>query len=303
MKTLTIAIIMTIVGFGAAYFIFASDGTTPVGESSAATQQYTCGMHPEIISDEPGYCPLCSMKLTPKRDGSISSSSGITIDPTTSQNMGVVTSMARYQNLVRNINSFGQVAYNESNIYKMNLKVEGWIEKLYADETGMKVSRNQPLFEIYSPKLIAAQEEYLNAKNRAELNSSGSASSILAAAKKRLSNWDISDEQIEALSKSSDINRTIIFRSPANGIIVKKNITEGELVKPGKELYRIADLSTVWVKAYLYEQDVPNVSLGQTAEISFPNIPGQNFSASINYISPFLNSKRQVEIRFELDWQ
>ncbi len=301
MKTITISIFMAIVGFGLAYIIFTSDDATTAGELSSTIQQYTCGMHPEIISDEPGYCPLCSMKLTPKKDGSMSSAGGILIDPTTSQNMGIVTSAAAYHNLTRTINSFGEVTYSEPNMLKINLKIEGWVEKLYADETGLEISKNQPLFEIYSPKLIAAQEEYLNAKRQVTNNSSGSAKNILTAAKKRLLNWDISEDQIEALDETSDIKRTIIIRSPSDGIIIDKNITNGELIKPGKTVYQIADLSTVWVKAYVYEQDVPYLSLGQTAKISFPNVPGQEFETSLNYISPFLNSKRQVEIRFELN--
>ncbi len=301
MKTIIIAIFMAMAGFGLAYLIYASDDNAPAGESSSIVQQYTCGMHPEIISDEPGYCPLCGMKLTPKKDGLSSTAGGILIDPTTSQNMGIVTSAASYQNLVRKIKSFGEVAYSEPNIHKVNLKVEGWVEKLYADETGLEISKNQPLFEIYSPKLVAAQEEYLNALRQAENNSSNSAKNILAAARKRLSNWDISDNQIDALSDESDIKRTMIFYSPTGGIIIAKNITNGEFLKPGKELYQIADLSTVWVRAYVYEQDVPYISLGQTADISFPSVPGRIFRSKINYISPFLNSKRQVEIRFEID--
>jgi RND family efflux transporter MFP subunit len=301
MKTIIIAIFMAITGFGLAYLIFASDNKTPARESSSAAQQYTCGMHPEIISDEPGYCPICSMKLTPKKDGSSSATGGIIIDPTTSQNMGIVTSTVLYQNLIRKIKLFGKVSYSEPNLYEINLKVEGWVEKLYADETGLKISKNQRLLEIYSPKLMAAQEEYLSAKKQAKNNPSGGAKNILAAAKKRLSNWDISDDQIDALSDTSDIKRTMTIHSPANGIIVTKNINDGEFLKPGKELYQIADLSTVWVRAYVYEQDIPYISLGQSADIFIPSLPGRSFRSKINYISPFLNSKRQVEVRFEID--
>jgi len=301
MKTIIVAIFMAIAGFGLAFLIFASDDNASGGESSSIVQQYTCGMHPEIISEEPGYCPLCGMKLTPKKDGSSSATGGIIIDPTTSQNMGIVTSMVSYQNLARKIKSFGEVTYSEPNIHKVNIKVEGWVEKLYADETGLEISKNQPLFEIYSPKLMASQEEYINALRLTENSPSKNANNILEAARKRLSNWDISDDQIEALNDESDIKRTMIINSPAGGIITAKNITEGEYIKPGKELYQIVDLSTVWVKAYIYEQDVPYISLSQTADISIPSLPGQSFASKINYISPFLNSKRQVEVRFELD--
>ncbi|MCP4703662.1 MAG: efflux RND transporter periplasmic adaptor subunit [candidate division Zixibacteria bacterium] len=301
MKTIIIAIVMAIAGFALAFLIITSGSSSPVSESSSAVQQYTCGMHPEIVSDEPGYCPLCSMKLTPKKDGSISSAGGILIDPTTSQNMGIVTSEAYFHSLTRKVKSFGEVTYSEPNIYTVNLKVEGWVEKLFADETGLEISKGQPLFEIYSPKLIAAQEEYLNAKRQVTNNSSGSAKNILTAAKKRLLNWDISEDQIENLDESSDIKRTIIIRSPSDGTIIDKNITNGDFLKPGKELYKIADLSTVWVKAFIYEQDVPYLSHGQPAKISIPSMPGQDFISKIDYISPFLNNKKQIEIRLELD--
>jgi len=292
---------MALAGFGLAFLIFASGDSAHIEESSSTTQQYTCGMHPEIVSDEPGYCPLCSMKLTPKKDGSSSVTGGIIIDPTTSQNMGVVSTKASYQGLVKKINSFGEVTYSEPHLYKINVKIDGWVEKLFADKTGLKIKKNQPLFEIYSPKLISAQEEYLNAKKQATNNPSQNTKNMLSAAKKRLSNWDISDDQIESLTDTSEIKRTMTIRSPGNGIIISKNITNGELIKPGKEIYQIADLSKVWVIAYIYEQDLSFISLDQSADISFPSLPGKSFTSTISYIAPYLNSKQQVEIRFEID--
>jgi membrane fusion protein, copper/silver efflux system len=302
MKVLTISVLMLAVGFGLGY-VFLSQDQPASAASAPAKQLYTCGMHPEIISDEPGYCPICGMKLIPKRDnasGGAVAAGAIQIDPTTTQNMGLVTAAVSKRTITRNLRAFGKVDYDEANIYTVNLKVDGWVEKLYVDETGDQVKKGQPLLEIYSPKLVAAQKEYLVAYDQAKSSDSSNMDNLLRAARQRLLNWDISDDQIERLVNTGEVNRTMIIRSPIDGIVIEKHFNEGEQLKPGTKLYEIADLSSVWVVAYVYEQDLPFVSVGQTAEIDFPNLPGKSYTAKIIYVSPFLDLKRQAEIRLEL---
>jgi len=283
---------------------------TPESESSKAygaeenKQQYTCGMHPEIISDEPGYCPICEMKLTPKKGGAASSGT-VTIDPVTTQNMGLKTVPVEYRTIEKSVRAFGEVNFRQPNVHAVTVKFAGWVERLLVDYEGARVDRGQPLLEIYSPELVAAQKEILIAHKSARQVSPGNdpngMTKLLNAARKRLHNWDISDDQIDNLLTGGEVTRTMIIRAPADGVVVRKNVVEGEQVKPGGQLYEIADISAVWVTAMLYEQDLPWVITGQRATVVVPNLPGKEFTASVSYVSPYLDERRQVEIRLEMD--
>ncbi|MBN1213263.1 MAG: efflux RND transporter periplasmic adaptor subunit, partial [candidate division Zixibacteria bacterium] len=302
MKKYIFAVILISAALGAVY-LFLAPGSTVVAKNNnnPVKRQYTCGMHPEIISDEPGYCPICGMKLTLKKDGTNSSVS-VTIDPVTTRNMGLKTVPVDYLTLSRSVNAFGKVSYREPNLYTVNLKVNGWVEKLYVAFKGERVSKSQPLLEIYSPELMAAQKEYLIAY-KASLNdteAAGNMRSLLEAVRQRLLNWDISDDQLKRLEETGDISRTLSISSPAEGVVVDKKVSEGEYLKAGAELYRLADLSSVWVIASIYEQDLPWVSLGQKATIALPNLPGEKFKATVSYISPYLDERRLAEVRLEL---
>jgi len=307
MKTIIVAIAALVLGFGAAYTLIPrSDNATQVTESTQK-QQYTCGMHPEIISDEPGYCPICGMKLTPKKDGSGSEGS-VRIDPTTTQNMGLVTTPVRYQSITRKVHAFGKIAFSEPLMYSVNLKIDGWIERLFVDHEGERVHKGQSLLEVYSPALVTAQREFLIAYESSQKmedslsdSSAGGMTDLMQASRMRLSNWDISSDQIERLQSSGKITRTMLILSPTDGIVTAKTVSEGDHLKPGSELYKIADLSTVWVIAHIYEQDLPFVSLGQEATVELPNLGGEKHTARVSYISPFLNTGRQVEIRLDLE--
>jgi Cu(I)/Ag(I) efflux system membrane fusion protein/cobalt-zinc-cadmium efflux system membrane fusion protein len=295
MKTTIIAIIALAAGFGLAYIVMANTGGQASMPVAADTQQYTCGMHPEIVTNEPGYCPICEMKLTPKKDGG-SDAGTIRIDPTTSQNMGLVTTAVSRQEITKDVHAFGKVSFAEPNLHSVNVKFDGWVERLFVDREGDRVYRGQPLFEVYSPQLVAAQKEYLVA-----LSAVQALTEVKEAALSRLSNWDISDGQIAALESSGEITRTLTVRAPADGIVVGKKVSEGDRVRPGAELYRIADLSTVWVVAQVYEQDLPFVREGQLATLDFPNLGGDRRQGTVSYVAPFLDSRAQVEIRIEVD--
>jgi len=306
MKIVIIVIVALAVGFGLAYLLI------PRGEQIASTsesiekQLYTCGMHPEIISAEPGYCPICGMKLTLKKDGSGTKGS-VTIDPTTRQNMGLVTTPAHYQSLTRKVRAFGKIAFSEPLVYSVNLKIDGWIERLFVDHEGERVHKGQPLLEVYSPALVAAQREFLIAYESSLKigdsppdSSHRSMNNLMQASRRRLANWDISDDQIERLKSSGEVTRTMKIHSPADGVVIAKHVSEGDYLKQGTELYQIADLSTVWVIAHVYEQDLPFINLGQQATVSLPNLAGEERIATISYISPFLDAQRQVEIRLDV---
>lgn len=264
--------------------------------------QYTCGMHPQIISDEPGNCPICNMKLVVKSD--VSSSGGaIMVDAETSKKMGIATMPASFRKLSKTVRAYGNVTYSEPDVYTVNVKIAGWVEKLLVNESGMKVKKDQPLMEIYSPELIAAQQEYLIAlKTREAMQTDETVPNrMISASYSKLKNWDISDEQINQLITSKRITRTLVFKSPFDGVVTMKNVNEGDYVTPGRDLYKVANLSSVWVSAYVYEQDLPLISEGLIAQVSSPSLPGDEFESEVIYVSPFLDQSKQAEIRLSVE--
>ncbi len=297
-KTILISITCILIGFGAAYLILPLSQNTPQAAASGETAQlYTCGMHPEIISEEPGICPICNMKLTPKRESG-DNEGAIRIDPATKQNMGLVTTQAEYRKLTKTVSTFGKISVPDPNRYTVNLKVDGWVERLYVDEQGQSVSKGQPLLEIYSPELVAAQRELLVAKKS---NSNASMIRLANAASQRLQNWDISEDQLRRLEDTGEVKRTMIIRSPANGIVKNKAVSKGDRISARSLLYEIVDLSKVWVEASVYEQDLPYVQVGQKARVNIPSLPGQKFDGEVTFISPILDDNSQAEIRLTLD--
>ncbi|RKX25103.1 MAG: hypothetical protein DRP45_06745, partial [Candidatus Zixiibacteriota bacterium] len=161
---------------------------------------------------------------------------------------------------------------------------------------GERVYKGQPLLELYSPDLVAAQREYLIAVESGE-----AVANLVEASRHRLTNWDISEDQIERLESSGKITRTMTIISPANGIVISKKVSEGDYLKPGAKLYEISDLSTVWVVAHVYEQDVPFVYMDQKAGVLLPNTDNIKITATISYVSPFLDTHGQVEIRLDIN--
>jgi Cu(I)/Ag(I) efflux system membrane fusion protein/cobalt-zinc-cadmium efflux system membrane fusion protein len=222
--------------------------------------------------------------------------------------MGIRTAMVEEKELSRTIRTVGTIEYNEELLYSVNTKIFGWIEKLYVENTGDPVKKGQPLLEIYAPELVSTQQEYLTAlKNFQQLKDSpypetrNGAEELLKSTKLRLLYWDISEEQIDKLEKSGEVKKTLILYSPAKGVVTERNVTAGASVDMGSELYKIADLSTVWIQAQIYEYELPYVKMGQTAHIELSYFPGEMFEGKISYIYPYLNEMtRDVKVRIEL---
>jgi len=283
----------------------------PAEKPKGPTQYYTCGMHPWVVLPEPGDCPICHMKLVPLDPAKFTGQ--VTVNPVMAWNIGVRTAPVTVGPVTRTIRTVGMVDYNEGLVWDVNLKVAGWIEKLYVTYVGQPVEKGQPLFELYSPDLYTAQEEYLLAvKGKAAAKGmDGAAASpelarmegdLLAAARKRLQNFDISDEQIAALEKSGTAAKTMTIRSPYKGLVIAKTVYEGMRVETGMQPFRIADHSKVWVLVTLYEYQLPFVDVGQKAVMTLPYLPGQTFEGKITYIYPHLDTElRQVKVRLEFD--
>ena len=311
-----------------------STGTSEGGET-AQVQLWTCGMHPNVIAEEPGQCPICGMNLTPVKQAAAdeghdieaghASGAGeepaappeetagstrdavIVIDPVTIQNIGVQTAAVRERPLTRSIRTVGHLDYNEEMFSRINVKYAGWIEKLYVNETGQQVGAGDPLLDIYSPELVAAQEEYLlafqhlrNLEGSAFDSIAKGAESLLDASRRRLLYWDVTEDQIRELEARGAITRTLTIYAPSKGIVVERMAELGMRVTPGMDMYRMADLSTIWAFAHVYDADAPWLSPGLTAEMELPYNPGKVYRGRIDYIYPYLDqASRDIKIRLE----
>jgi len=224
------------------------------------------------------------------------------------QLIGVKTAPVVMRPLAKVIRTVGKVDYDETKLVSVNLKIEGWVEELFVDYTGKLVKKGQPLFTIYSPELVSVQEEYLLAlkgqkylKGSAFNDIASGAHTLLESAKRRLLLWDITEKQIEELERRGKPDTYLTIYSPVTGFVVEKNVVKGLHIMPGMDLYRIADLSTVWVYADIYEYEVPYVKVGEPAIITVTSYPGEVWVGRIGYIYPYLEgTTRTLKVRLEV---
>jgi Cu(I)/Ag(I) efflux system membrane fusion protein len=209
--------------------------------------------------------------------------------------------------LDKTVRASGRVEIDESRTYTVTAKFEGYIERLYVNTSGQPVGRGQPLFEVYSPELVSAQREYaIAAQGVGQLSEAGGEAQgamkqLAESSLQRLKNWDISDEQVKALARSGESKRTLTFRSPVAGVVTEKKAVQGMRFMPGETLFQIADTSTVWVQADVFEQDIAAVNIGQKAKIRINAYPGEVFEGRIAYVYPTLKAEtRTVSVRIEL---
>lgn len=266
-------------------------------------------MDPGYISDKPGKSPM-GMDLVPvyADEDESPSAHAIRIDPVTIQNMGIRTAVLKRGPLVKTIRTVGRIDYDEQLVTFINTKFEGWIEKLYVNETGQHVDKGQPLFDVYSPQLYSAQEEYLAGLRGLETLAASTeavkeqARRLLEAARIKLEYLDVSDEQIDALRRAGEIQKTLLIHSPSRGIVTEKMALEGMYVQPGMKLYTIADLSRVWAYVDIYEYQLPWVRVGQQATMTLPYVPGREFLGKVVYIYPYLEKQtRVIKVRLEFE--
>jgi RND family efflux transporter MFP subunit len=263
-------------------------------------------MDPTYIRDKPGKSPM-GMDLVPVYEGE-SSEGVIKIDPVTVQNIGVKTTDVTRGPLIATVRTVGQVTYNEALVQHIHTKVSGWVEDLFVNTTGQEVSKGEELLSIYSPELVATQQEYLQAlryerqtgtSTFKDVASGGKA--LVDATRRRLLYMDIDPAQIEALEKRGTIQKAMTLRSPTHGIVIDKKVLAGMKVTPGMELYTIADISNIWVLGSIYEYELPFIRTGQEAEITLPYEPGVVYKGRISFIYPYLSAAtRTVQIRIDL---
>lgn len=267
---------------------------------------YTCTMHPSVHESQPGRCPICNMDLVPvaKKPGGDGGPVDLSfhVSDAKQQLVGVTFATAERRAVHKVINAYGQADYDETGLAVVNLRVSGWIEKLHVDYTGQVVRKGDPLFHLYSPDLVSAQSEYLLARKSSHAVTGAYAETLVETARERLRLWQITDEQVQELERAGKPMTSIPILSPVSGVVVEKMAVEGMRIEPSMTLYRIADLSSIWLQADVYESELRFVKVGQTATVTLPALAGRALEGRVSYIDPVLNpATRAARVRIVLD--
>jgi multidrug efflux pump subunit AcrA (membrane-fusion protein) len=275
----------------AALLSAACSKTPAVAKSEKKIKYYKSTMMLGEVSETPRKDSM-GMEMVPVYEGE-EESSAITVDPVTIQEMGVRTAPVRKGPLRRVVRTVGTVEFNETALADVTTRFSGFIENLYVDSTGKQVSKGEPLFDIYSPDLYSAQNEYVLALKQG-------AAGLKASARQKLSLYEISEDQIAELEKTRQPQRTLSVRAPIDGIVVEKMAVQGQRAEAGMKLYRLADLAIVWVQSQIYEQDLAYIKLGQEAEVSLSYLPDRKFRGRVTYVYPTVDEKtRTARVRME----
>ena len=370
MKYRVIAIAVTLVlGVGLTGLAL-TPGCRKASGPQAEAVKYHCPMHPTIVSDKPGDCPICGMRLVPmekqlaeptgvkpeaaapgagkpaatqkkimyrstmnpneisdkpgkdsmgmemvafevEEGGSESRPKGlapVSITAETRQRMGLTLGTVERRTLFRDVRTSARIVADETRLYKVNTKIDGWVDKLFINVTGQQVRKGNPLLTIYSPELVSTQQEYVTALGNLKLVAQGSddvanrgAASLLDAARRRLEFWDVSDEQIKRLEQTGKVEKDLTLYSPADGWVTEKNVLAGQKIMAGEPLLVISDLTRVWGDADIYQSDLPYVKVGMPAEITIPYWDGKSFQGTVAFVAPTVDSEtRTVKARLNI---
>jgi Cu(I)/Ag(I) efflux system membrane fusion protein len=319
-------------------------------ESLHNKQMYQCPMHPQIIQDHAGTCPICGMDLVPmegaapKEKGKLvfyrspmnpsltsqvpmkdemgmdyvpvyegelkGEASGVEdhavvkIDPERQQLIGLRTDKVAEGAVSGELRALGRVVVDETRVRKVNVKVDGFVERLFVDFIGKPVAKGQPLFSFYSPDFVSAQREYLLAlktqKALAGGSLQGSGGELLESARHRLALWDVPKEAIEHLEKTGEVLRALTLRSPISGVVTAKNVVEGARITPADTPLEITDLSRVWVQIDVYEVELGRAKVGTPAELTVQSAPGRTYKGRVAFVDPVMDPKtRTAKARLE----
>jgi membrane fusion protein, copper/silver efflux system len=314
---------MAVAALGALNFYFGWSGGEHAG--GAAQTIYYCPMHPGVQQDHPGECPICNMTLVPRAagepvkaaaapaDGGASVPGLVPIDITVErqQLMGMRSARVTRERLAPELRTIGTVAASEKGLAVIQTRFSGWIEQLMVTQTGQKVARNQVLATIYSPELLQAQQEYLTALKWSPTGSApvppadsahvGNLEGLASDARTRLELLGISAPELDEIARTGQPVRALKIRSPVSGYVIDKPVVQGMAVQPGAPLFQIADLSTIWVLAEVYEYELGRIKTGQPASLELAAYPGEKFEGKVTFVYPTLDaSTRTMRIRVEL---
>jgi len=338
------------------------------GAPAAQTQAkalYHCPMHPTMVSDRPGDCPICGMRMVPMDEavgpaaspqsgpaaaaprkriiyrstmnpnevsdspgkdsmgmemepvevedagaaaaGNVEGQAAVQVPARKQQLIGVRTVVVKRGPFVRTIRTVGRVVADETRLHHVHTKIEGWVENLYVNATGEKVRKGDPLLSIYSPELVATQQEYLLALRSRQAVSEGSlpevargADELAESARRRLLLFDFTPQQIEHLEKTGEASRTVTLFSPTSGYVLARNVTHGQKIDSSMNLLDLGDFSEIWVMASVYEYELPFIKVGQTAVMSLSYLPGKAYRGRVGLVYPVLDpATRTVQVRLE----
>jgi Cu(I)/Ag(I) efflux system membrane fusion protein len=305
-KRLILVAVALVVASGLSLFIWRAVSPDRDGDAQSAAEDAAHATHdeqrPANVADGPAHAAG-----DPSHEAGIEGYAPVVLDAGRVQAMGIKTERVGMRPFTRTLRTVGIVEVNETRVAHVQTKFEGWIEDLFVDYVGKPVRADQPLFSVYSPELVAAQEEYVLALENAKSDPKGPMAAeldrwskgLIAAARKRLARWDIPADQLDRLERDRTPVRAITFNSPVNGIVLKKMAVKGMNVEPGMDMFEIADLSQVWVQADVYEQDIGLVRTGQGASLALDAMPGQTLRGRVEFISPVLDpTTRTAKVRF-----
>ncbi len=305
----------------------------PAHPAPAATV-WVCPMDPDVVSDKPGRCPTCGMKLVPKdaksvdrlpepggapaapgssqaepAPGNVPGLAAVATTPDGRRLAGIQTVEARQEHLAGSIRTVGSVVADETRIRRIHTKTAGWVDHLFVDFTGQVVKKGRPLLAIYSQELLASQEEYLRAREAAARFATSSlpevrkgGEDLVAAARRRLELMDAPPGLLAAIERTGKPQRAVTLMAPASGVVTAKAIFEGQQVEPGTELFTVTDLSRVWIEADVYENEAGRVRVGDAAALSLASDPGLRRTGRVAFVAPTVNPEtRTLKVRFEFD--
>jgi Cu(I)/Ag(I) efflux system membrane fusion protein len=306
-KSIVIALIAALLGLVAGYLIFGKNGplvedqeehSHDATEVSPAEEIWTCSMHPQIRQNEPGDCPLCGMDLITQEEGSSNDPLVLEMTPEAVKLAGVQTTVIGDNNIAakKSLRLSGKVQADERRASTQVAHVPGRIEKLWVSFTGEQVTKGQKLAEIYSPELITAQRELLEAIKLKDINPD-----LAVAARNKLRYWKISEEVIQGIEEKGSIQETFPIIADASGVISKRKIAVGDYVQQGEPLFDMMNLDRIWILFDAYEEDLPGFRLGDQIEFTTPAVPEKIFKTRITFIDPVINpATRVASVRTEV---
>jgi Cu(I)/Ag(I) efflux system membrane fusion protein len=268
--------------------------TVTEAEEEKEVLYWVAPMDANYRRDKPGKSPM-GMDLVPFYTGAEESGNTVNISPTVIQNLGIRTSKAELTRLWRGIDTVGYVDYDESKVSHIHLRTEGWIEKLSVESEGERVKKGDFLFDVYSPKLVNAQQELVTALSTGNKG-------LIRATKERLSALGISSSQIRKLEKTNNVKQRVSIYAPQDGVVSNLPVREGMFVKPSQKVMTLGDLSSVWLLAEVFERQSQWVEVGQQAEVRLSYLPGKLWRGDVEYIYPSLDAKtRTLKVRLRFD--
>jgi membrane fusion protein, copper/silver efflux system len=285
-------------------------GKTEAPHPTAKAAKYHCPMHPTYVSDRPGDCPICNMKLVPIGENKASSEMPslpgrvtIHLAPERRQLIGLTTSLVQTQRLIRTVNAPATLSHDETTLARVAPRFGGWVRKLHVNYTGQSVETGAPLFTAYSPDLLSAENDYLIAfRNARKQTGNAEAAKLLEASRRRLELMQVSAEDIRALETRNTAGDELIFRSPISGHVIAKSAVEGKSFMAGESLYEIAPLRRLWAFAAVPESALGEVREGQKALVRFSQPNQKVIESTVAFVNPHVDPQtRRGEVRVELN--